>query len=113
MANLNGVAGDTVGSVVTQLMNRFQPFVDQSEQFFNIISALKNGSIVNGAVLTLDRLQIMENHEVRILPPTPPDTCNAEVTKAFDKEAIDDKIPLAGLPNVELPKAESSVNGSN
>ena len=38
----------------------------------NIIRALKNPDMmVNGASLTLDMVQIMENGDIRLLPPTP------------------------------------------
>ena len=46
----------------------------------NIIRALKNPDMmVNGASLTLDMVQIMENGDIRLLPPPPApaitDTC--------------------------------------
>ena len=45
----------------------------------NIIRALKNPDMmVNGASLTLDMVQIMENGDIRLLPPVPTpitDTC--------------------------------------
>jgi len=38
----------------------------------NILRALKNPDMmVNGASLTLDMVQIMENGDIRLLPPTP------------------------------------------
>ena len=38
----------------------------------NLIRALKNpDALVDGAPLTVDRLQIMENGDIRILPPPP------------------------------------------
>ena len=38
----------------------------------NIIKALKNPDMmVNGASLTLDMVQVMENGDIRILPPPP------------------------------------------
>ena len=38
----------------------------------NIIRALKNPDMmVNGASLTLDMVQIMENGDIRLLPPVP------------------------------------------
>jgi hypothetical protein len=47
----------------------------------NIIRALKNPDmLVNGASLTLDLVQVMENGDIRVIsPPTPnPDTCTQE-----------------------------------
>jgi len=38
----------------------------------NIIKALKNPDmLMDGASLTLDRIQVMENGDIRILPPPP------------------------------------------
>jgi len=45
-----------------------------SKQAFaeNIVRGLKNPDMmVNGASLTLDMVQIMENGDIRLLPPTP------------------------------------------
>jgi hypothetical protein len=48
----------------------------------NIIRALKNPDmLVNGASLTLDLVQVMENGDIRVIPPPPapgPDTCTQE-----------------------------------
>jgi hypothetical protein len=45
----------------------------------NIVRALKNPDmLVNGASLTLDMVQVMENGDIRLLPPVPTpitDTC--------------------------------------
>ena len=47
----------------------------------NIVRALKNPDMmVNGVSLTLDMVQVMENGDIRVIPPpTPnPDTCTQE-----------------------------------
>ena len=44
----------------------------------NLLRALKNpDALVDGAPLTVDRLQIMENGDIRVMPPPPSivDTC--------------------------------------
>ena len=46
----------------------------------NIVRALKNPDIlVDGGTLTLDRVQVMETGDIRVMPPPPappsPDTC--------------------------------------
>jgi len=52
----------------------------------NILRALKNPDmLVDGAPLTLERLQVMENGDIRTLPPPPEMTCVEEVTKEFGK----------------------------
>ena len=55
-----------------------------SKQAFaeNIVRGLKNPDMmVNGASLTLDMVQIMENGDIRLLPPTP-----APITEPCVKE---------------------------
>jgi hypothetical protein len=48
----------------------------------NIVRGLKNPDmLVNGASLTLDLVQVMENGDIRVIPPPPapgPDTCTQE-----------------------------------
>jgi hypothetical protein len=58
----------------------------------NILRALKNPDImVDGAPLTLERLQVMENGDIRTLPPPPDMTCVEEVTKEFGKNGKKEK----------------------
>jgi len=58
----------------------------------NILRALKNpDSLVDGAPLTLERLQVMENGDIRTLPPPPDMTCVEEVTKEFGKNGKKEK----------------------
>jgi hypothetical protein len=59
-----------------------------SKQAFaqNMIRALKNPDMLwKGAPLTLDRVQVMENGDIKDLPPPPEMTCTEEVTKDFGK----------------------------
>ena len=89
MANTNGIAGDTVGHVTTFLLNRFDPFVEQLNQCRAALRALKQGEI------TLEQIQLMEDGQIKILPPAPvatllptPDVpCVQEMTEAFGKLA--------------------------
>ena len=58
----------------------------------NILRALKNPDmLVDGAPLTLERLQVMENGDIRTLPPPPEMTCIEEVTKEFGKNGKKEK----------------------
>jgi len=75
MANLNGIAGDIVGQSVTNLLNRFSPFIDQLDQCRQVLRALKQGEI------TLDQVQITENGDVRVLPKPPVDVPSVNGTK--------------------------------
>ena len=58
----------------------------------NILRALKNPDIlVDGAPFTLDRMQVMENGEIRKIQPPPEMTCIEEVTKEFSKNGKEEK----------------------
>jgi len=56
----------------------------------NLLRALKNpDALVDGASLTLDRIQIMENGDIRVMPPAPApitDTCVKEPEKNGKKD---------------------------
>jgi len=58
----------------------------------NIIKALKNPDMmINGVSLTLDMVQVMENGDIRLLPPPPApaitETCVQEPEKNGKKDA--------------------------
>ena len=73
--------GKELGEVSAQLANNQ-----------NILRALKNPDIlVDGAPFTLDRMQVMENGEIRKIPPPPEMTCIEEVTKEFGKNGKKEK----------------------
>ena len=75
MANLNGIAGDMVGQMVTGMLNRFDPFVDELSEYRQVLKALKDGE------LTLEQVQILETGKLRLLPPPPKMECVEEVTE--------------------------------
>ena len=56
----------------------------------NIIKALKNPDmLINGMSLTLDMVQVMENGDIRVMPPAPApitDTCVKEPEKNGKKD---------------------------
>ena len=61
----------------------------------NILRALKNPDIlVDGAPFTLDRMQVMENGEIRKIPLPPEMTCIEEVTREFGKNGKKDKVAV-------------------
>ena len=73
--------GKELGEVSAQLANNQ-----------NILRALKNPDIlVDGAPFTLDRMQVMENGDIRRIPPPPEMTCIEEVTKEFGKNGKKEK----------------------
>ena len=89
MANLKGVNGELVAQVTTWLMTRFEPFVDRSNQLEIMLKQLKTGD------LKLEQIQIMEDGQIKLLPPPPVQTlapppdapCVQEMTEAFGKLA--------------------------
>ena len=57
----------------------------------NIIKALKNPDMmVNGMSLTLDMVQVMENGDIRILPPPPAPAITETCIQAPDKNGKKD-----------------------
>ena len=67
---------------------------DEVANLQNIIKALKNPDmLVNGVSLTLDMVQVMENGDIRILPPPPApaitETCVKEPEKNGKKDVKD------------------------
>jgi|TARA_R110002012_G_scaffold320316_2_gene543240 hypothetical protein len=63
---------------------------DELGNLKNLIRALKNpDALVDGASLTVDRLQIMENGDIRVMPPAPTpitETCVKEPEKNGKKD---------------------------
>ena len=45
MSNLNNVAGELTGQIITHMLNRFNPIVDELERVKSILNALKSGEI--------------------------------------------------------------------
>ena len=84
MANLNGIAGDMVGQIVTGMLNRFDPFVDELSEYRQVLKSLKDGD------LTLEQVQILETGKLRILPPPPKMECVEEVTEKMKPPKKDD-----------------------
>jgi hypothetical protein len=58
----------------------------------NIVRGLKNPDmLVNGASLTLDLVQVMENGDIRVIPPPPapgPDTCTQDKNGKKDAKEL-------------------------
>ena len=61
----------------------------------NIIKALKNPDMmVNGMSLTLDKVQVMENGDIRLLPPPPAPTITETCVQAPEKNGKKDSKEL-------------------
>ena len=82
--------GKELGEVSTQLANNQ-----------NILRALKNPDMLwKGAPLTLGRLQVMENGDIREIQPPPEMTCTEEVTREFGKNGKKTESAVAELVEV-------------
>ena len=72
MADLTQITGDLIGenikNNITTLMKLLNQNVDLNVYHHGIIVQLKIAEMVGGALLTLDRIQIVDN-QVKILPP--------------------------------------------
>ena len=82
MANLTPYLTEKYTKMITEITADLGKTADDLAYAQNIVRALKNPDmIVNGFPnLTLDRVQVMETGEIRVIPPpTPgPDTCTQE-----------------------------------
>jgi hypothetical protein len=79
MANLTEYLTAKFTKMIGEITADLGKTADDLANAQNIIRALKNPDMmVNGASLTLDMVQIMENGDIRLLPPAPTpitDTC--------------------------------------
>ena len=89
MANLTEYLTTKYNRMVGEITKDLSDQLDRVVELGNMIRALKNSDMpVNGGPLTLDRIQVMEDGNFRILPmpPAPADTCTEEVSKEFGKK---------------------------
>ena len=92
MANMGPYLAEKYTKMIEAITNDLGNTADKLAQAQNILRALKNPDmLVDGTPLTLDRLQVMENGDIRTLPPPPEMTCIEEVTKEFVKNGKKDK----------------------
>ena len=79
MANLTQYLTDKYIKMIAEITADLGKTADDLANAQNIIRALKNPDMmVNGASLTLDMVQVMENGDIRVMPPAPApitDTC--------------------------------------
>ena len=86
MANMGPYLAEKYTKMIEAITNDLGNTADKLAQAQNILRALKNPDmLVDGTPLTLDRLQVMENGDIRTLPPPPEMTCIEEVTREFGK----------------------------
>ena len=86
MADMGPYLAEKYTKMIEAITNDLGRTADKLALAQNILRALKNPDmLVDGAPLTLERLQVMENGDIRTLPPPPEMTCTEEVTKDFVK----------------------------
>ena len=93
MANLTPYLTEKYTKMIVEITADLGKTADDLAYAQNIVRALKNPDmIVNGFPnLTLDRVQVMETGEIRVIPPpTPsPDTCSPDKNgKKTEKELV-------------------------
>ena len=79
MADLTQYMTQTYTKLIAEITADLGKTADELGNLKNLIRALKNpDALVDGASLTVDRLQVMENGDIRVMPPAPTpitDTC--------------------------------------
>ena len=96
MADLTQYLTQKYTKMVAEISADLGKAADDLANAQNIIRALKNPDMmVNGASLTLDMVQIMENGDIRLLPPPPApivETCvQAPEPEKNGKKAVETK----------------------
>ena len=92
MANMGPYLAEKYTKMIETITNDLGNTADKLAFAQNILRALKNPDmLVDGAPLTLERLQVMGNGDIRTLPPPPEMTCIEEVTREFGKNGKKDK----------------------
>ena len=79
MADLTQYLTAKYNKMIGEISTDLGKTADELNNLKNLIRALKNpDALVDGASLTVDRLQVMENGDIRVMPPAPTpitDTC--------------------------------------
>ena len=79
MADLAQYLTQKYAHMIAEITADLGKTADELGNLKNLIRALKNpDALVDGASMTVDRLQIMENGDIRVMPPAPTpitDTC--------------------------------------
>ena len=72
MANLTPYLTEKYTKMIAEITADLGKTADELNNLKNLIRALKNPDmLMNGAPLTLDMVQVMENGDIRLLPPPP------------------------------------------
>jgi molecular chaperone GrpE (heat shock protein) len=86
MADLTQYLAAKYNKMVAEVAADLGKTADDLANAQNIIKALKNPDmLMNGVSLTLDMVQVMENGDIRILPPPPAPAITETCVQAPDK----------------------------
>ena len=92
MANLTPYLTEKYTKMIAEITADLGKTADDLANAQNIIRALKNPDMmVNGESLTLDMVQIIENGNIRVIPPPPapgPDTCTQDKNGKKTEKAL-------------------------
>ena len=87
MANLTPYLTEKYTKMIAEITADLGKTADDLANAQNIIKALKNPDMmINGVSLTLDMVQVMENGDIRILPPPPAPAITETCVKAPEPE---------------------------
>ena len=90
MADLTQYLTAKYNNMIGEISTDLGKTADALNNLKNLIRALKHpDALVDGASLTLDRIQIMENGDIRVMPPAPApitETCVKEPEKNGKKD---------------------------
>ena len=106
MADLSQYMTQKFTKMITEITADLGKTADDLANAQNIIKALKNPDMmINGASLTLDMVQVMENGDIRLLPPPPAPAITDTCVKA--------PYEVSGVPEKNGKKTEKDlVNAS-
>ena len=86
MANLTPYLTEKYTKMIAEITADLGKTADDLANAQNIIKALKNPDMmVNGVSLTLDMVQVMENGDIRLLPPPPAPVITETCVQAPEK----------------------------
>ena len=91
MADLSQYMTQKFTKMIAEITADLGKTADDLANAQNIIKALKNPDMmVNGMSLTLDMVQVMENGDIRLLPPPPAPAITETCVQAPDKNGKKD-----------------------
>ena len=82
MVNLNGLAGQIVGQIVTRMLNETQLVGDNYEAHRTVLEMLKRKEI------GIDDYQLIDGGGIQVMPPPAPptpDACDSTIADSFGK----------------------------